>query len=259
MLLSSVATQQAVRLGGRADFFELEMPPELDRPGAPLYVKRPDSVDEYKREVTALGQLQEDPRIVRLIEHDPERYLICVEGAPGENLNKIIEFDGGLPEAKSGEVIRELAATLSFVHSDQDKPSFVHYDISASNLFWEQNEAQLTLIDFGTAFKLDEIPADYSEFPVGSPPYMSPEKLDLNPSFGRESDIYALGVVWYELLTGSLPFHQDFGDLKKQIQRDEPLPIRTCSRATNDLIMSILAKSPGVRPSLREIIDFLED
>lgn len=232
----------------------------LDRSASgeePLIIKYPDSFESFLREQRALSDLRGDPRVVKLEYVEEDDRALYLAKAPGDPISELIRYED-FSEDEAALVIHEVAATLEFIHS-YGQAGYVHYDVSPANIFWDRENQEVTVIDFGTAYKVDSIPADYSSQEIGTPLYMSPEKLLKQPEFGQAADMYALGAIWYEMLTGSPPFNPDIGNLKRQILNDEPLQLRQASPETNGMIMRLLDKTPGNRPVAAELRQWFEE
>jgi len=146
------------------------------------------------------------------------------------------------------------------MHDGENHDSYVHYDISPSNIIIKPDGA-IKLIDFGTAFTSDSIPNHYHTEEIGTPRYMSPQKLAPSPSpeFGKESDVYAMGALGYTMLAGMEPFHEALGDLRRQIRFDIPINIGCDNAELEGLILSCLEKQPQNRPTAYELATQLQE
>jgi serine/threonine-protein kinase len=130
-------------------------------------------------------------------------YYLVMEYVDGHDLRDIIDFSAPLPPSVAALIIREVAKGIEYTHNK----SVIHRDIKPSNILISQL-GEIKLIDFGVA--KDETPSKLTltGMIVGTPSYMSPEQANGDP-LGAQSDIYSLGVLLYEMLTGVKPFLGD--------------------------------------------------
>lgn len=140
------------------------------------------------------------PNIVKLIDFiiTNESYYLVMEYVEGKNLYEYMTtVTGPLPVQNVALLLNEVLSALSYVH----KNDLIHLDIKPSNIMLS-NEDSVKLIDFGISqgSKLDTM-----EKAMGSPAYMSPEQIN-GKNINFQTDIYAVGIAMFELLTGKLPF-----------------------------------------------------
>jgi serine/threonine protein kinase, bacterial len=178
---------------------------------------------------------------------DGSPYLVSewIEGARFED-----RF-GGRPQPWSSlrPILAALARGLRAIHA----ASIVHRDVKPSNVILPAQGEAAVLLDFGHALLLDEVRLTERGFTLGTPAYMSPEHVEGRALDGR-ADLYALGVVLYRGLTGTLPFDGPSPAVILDRQRCEPVqpPRERAPRAAipdgaQDLAMWLLAKSPADR------------
>jgi len=140
---------------------------------------------------------------------------------PGVSLGEFTQADKLLPVEEVYRLIAEVAETLDYAHSQ----NIVHRDIKPSNIMYNPDTGQFKVTDFGIARITDSVRTRTGSF-MGSPSYMSPEQMTGSKVDGA-SDIYALGVSFYQLLTGALPFKADnLGNLAYKITHEKHKPIR---------------------------------
>ncbi len=148
----------------------------------------------------------------------------------------------------------ELCAAVQHIH----QKGFIHRDLKPSNILVRRTDGAVKLIDFGIARALTVDPDSRltrHQQPLGTPAYMSPEQLDDIEDLDTRSDIYALGVVLYELLTGEHPHGQLQGRaLTDAIRTREPL---TPSRRLAERENLIAARHPGWRSRLKGDFDWI--
>jgi serine/threonine-protein kinase len=186
-------------------------------------------------------------------------YLV-MEYLDGRTLASIVE-DGALELVTIVGLGAQIAAALAALH----EAGVIHCDVKPENLFVLDARAwgtlpQVKVIDFGVSRRVDEVPPDDTSI-AGTPAYMAPEQWKGQPR--TASDVYSLGCVLYELVTGDPPFE---GSLPKlMLAHLEQRPARpTWLRAgvpieLERVILRALAKDPALRPTMRELADELGD
>jgi eukaryotic-like serine/threonine-protein kinase len=163
-----------------------------------------DQLERFRREARAVAQLSH-PHIVGVIDagEDEGRPYIVFEYVEGETLKERIRRQGRLPIAEAVAYAIEIARALGAAHARH----IVHRDVKPQNvLIDEEGSAKVT--DFGIARTLDEEGLTADGRVLGTTDYVSPEQALGQPVTGQ-SDLYSLGVVLYEMLTGEVPFKGD--------------------------------------------------
>jgi serine/threonine protein kinase len=172
-------------------------------------------------------------------------YFLVMALIEGESLTQRIRQRPLAPEDAS-QLIRKLAAALQVVHEQ----GIVHRDIKPSNVMVTPQGEPL-LMDFGLARRLDDANRQtVSGMLVGTIPYMSPEQVNGEPA-DRRSDVYSLGVVFYELLAGQLPFQGKLTDLLLQIGQAEPVRPSRWRPGLNPQLEAVCLKAMAKRPEDR--------
>ncbi len=154
----------------------------------------------FQREAKTLARLSH-PNIVRFYGLEQEGRFICIlmDYVEGESLKpKIFDAQGAMPFEQVYAIMRELSWALKYAHSE----GFIHADIKPDNIMIDKN-GRVMLSDFGIA-RMSEV-ATATMIGAGTPAYMAPEQI-IGESPSIETDIYSLGIVLYEMLTGERPF-----------------------------------------------------
>jgi len=211
--------------------------------------------ERFQREADVLARLQH-PNIVRLygFEQDADEgfAFIVMDYVDGPTLaNKLKIARGPLPLSEVVSITDDVASALSYAHNQ----GVYHRDIKPSNIIIAR-DGRAVLSDFGIARLSDALTLTYQG--IGTPAYMSPEQC-AGEEPGALSDIYSLGVVVYECLTGRRPFIGDMGRgdppttanvLKEHLEFPPPMPSDvnpSLSAAVEAVILRALAKDPRYR------------
>lgn len=226
----------------------------------PRIIEREDHRARFLREGRILTRL-EHPNIVKVFETGEidGRGYISMELLAGMPLRQLVRSRGALTPADVREILRVVCGALAYVH----RHGIVHRDVKSDNLFLLEPHADATgwerrvkLTDFGLARAtgMDTVTARRSL--LGTLAYMPPEQLRGQGPDAR-SDLYSLGVVAYEALTGRLPFEaDDEGSLLARIQAGNPAPPRELRpeipAPLERLVLRMLARSPDERPASAE-------
>lgn len=222
----------------------------------------------FRREAKTLAKL-DHPNILKL--HDfgetaDGRLYIVTELFQGEPLNEILAR-GALAPRRAGHILQQIAASLQCVHAE----GIVHRDLKPGNIFISRygSDEHVKALDFGIAHAVEGTLITGSGTLCGTPAYMSPEQAR-GEKAEAQSDLYSLGVVAFECLSGTLPFKADtaVGLLLKHLNDPppqlsdvvEPGPI---SAELESLVMQLLAKLPDQRPpgaaTVRALLEMFED
>ncbi len=206
-------------------------------------------VKRFQREARAGAQFGESRRICRIIdvgEADGTPYL-TMDYIPGRPLSEVIKQQAGsIAVTDAVRYIRMLAETLGEAHA----LGIIHRDLKPSNVMI-RDDGTLVLMDFGLARR--ETDDRITSGIIGTPSYMSPEQAaGDNAAIGKATDIYSLGVILYELLTGRCPFQSRvIRDVLRQIVYENPQPPSThrldLDPYLDGLCMKALAKAPTDR------------
>ncbi len=206
----------------------------------------PEHLARFRTEAEAFARLQH-PNIVQIFEVGEygEVPFLSLEFCGGGSLAK--KLDGTpLPPAEAAALVQTLARAMQAAH---DK-GVIHRDLKPANVLLA-DDGTPKISDFGLAKKLDEAGQTLPGMVMGTPSYMAPEQAD-----GKEveplADVYALGAVLYECLTGRPPFKAATSyDTIRQVIREEPVPPRRLNpalpRDLETICLKCLQKEPGKR------------
>jgi CheY-like chemotaxis protein len=190
------------------------------------------------------------PNIVSFYDlgHHGGAYFLVMEYAPGEPLD--VRYRDALPltEREALRIAGEIARALEALHG----ASLVHRDLKPANVMVD-DAGGVKLVDFGLAKRAFDDQLTDSDVLMGTPHYLAPERITGNDALDIRSDLYALGVLLFFLLTGRPPFVGDTPFAVLQGHASEPAPsVRTLNPATSPeteaLLATLLAKSPEDRP-----------
>ncbi|HHW43609.1 MAG TPA: Stk1 family PASTA domain-containing Ser/Thr kinase, partial [Desulfotomaculum sp.] len=226
----------------------------------PEFSSDQDFTRRFRREAQAVASLSH-PHIVSIYDVGQEegvQYLV-MEYVDGEDLKTLIRREGALDAERAVQIALQVLEALEHAHEN----NIVHRDIKPHNiLLTKSGRAKLT--DFGIAREATAATVTQTDTIVGSVHYLSPEQARGEVA-GPKSDIYSLGVVLYEMLTGTVPFAGDspISVAIKHIQEEPEPPSRrnpAIPPALEQVVLRALAKNPGQRfASAREMAIHLED
>lgn len=221
------------------------------------------TVARFQREAKAASRLNH-PNSISVLDFgqaEDGALFIAMEYVAGQDLHQILSREWPLAEARVVRLVSQVLSALSDAHG----AGVIHRDLKPENIMVEQrrNEGDFVkVLDFGIAKitdSTDDGPAlTRAGFVCGTPEYMSPEQARGAP-LDHRSDLYAVGVILYQLMTGLLPFESDsaVGFATKHLTEEPPPPSRRrpdarISPGLEKLILRALSKSPDDRPANAE-------
>ncbi|MGO9835800.1 MAG: protein kinase domain-containing protein [Polyangiaceae bacterium] len=213
----------------------------------------------FEREVGTIAEL-EHPNTIQVYDFGstPDGILyIVMEFLHGKSLADLLEKQGAMTPERTNHVLQQVCGSLEEAHGR----GIVHRDLKPDNIVLVERAGKkdfVKVLDFGIAKRAKEEDKNEQKLTqqgmvLGTPPYMSPEQFTGQPIDAR-SDIYSLGVMAYEMVTGKLPFHANTAwEWATQHMTQPPIPIESLAEgmrappAMRASIQRALAKSPGDR------------
>ena len=223
-------------------------------------LSRQELLSRFQTEARAAGLLTH-PNIVVVYDAGEENglFYITMELIEGKSLQALIDSGHSFPVPRVLRIMEQTCSALQFAH----ERNIIHRDIKPANLMLTADDT-VKVTDFGTAKILQFGTVQQTQHVVGTPSYMSPEQVKGRPVDGR-SDIFSLGVLLYEILTGEKPFPgQTITTVIYKIVNEEPIPPRTLNPSVHpglsDIVMRALAKDPEIRyQNCREMLEDLRN
>jgi len=227
-----------------------------------------ETLGRFMREAQSAATLR-SPHVVQILDYgvDDKLPFIVMELLDGENLAQRLRKLGKLGSAETARIVTHIGRAMARAH----EANIVHRDLKPENVFLIRNEDEeiAKVLDFGVAkVSVGEIGEQGSRTRTGSilgtPYYMSPEQAQGNKTVDHRSDLWSLGVIAFECLTGKRPFYSDgLGDLVLQICiRDIPVPSDSSSVPVgfDAWFARAVSRDPETRfQSARELTDALRE
>ncbi|HUH05494.1 MAG TPA: serine/threonine-protein kinase [Kofleriaceae bacterium] len=227
-------------------------------------------LDKYAQRDPIVARLEQEARLASSIGHEhiiditdfgqtaDGRTFVVMEYLEGEALGQCIQREGQLDEQRAIRIARQIASALGAAHSK----GVIHRDIKPDNVFLLQRRETdfVKVVDFGISKAIRPDDADGAISPrltqtgmvLGTPLYMSPEQARGDDDLDHRIDVYALGVIMYEMVTGEVPFAgSNYLSILSQVINDEPPSPRThrpdISHELESVIMKALSKASADR------------
>ena len=205
-------------------------------------------IARFQREAKAAARITH-PNIVNVYDVGVAegRHYIVMEYVPGRTLKDWIKEEERVPAGQALQIARKIAGALAQAHAN----NLVHCDIKPHNIL-VMPDGNIKVADFGIARAVTESTMTYNDNIMGSVHYFSPEQAR-GTIITPKSDVYSLGVVLYEMLTGRIPFDGNTAvSIARKHLEEEPQPLRTLipeiPPAVEALVMRMMAKDPALRP-----------
>jgi hypothetical protein len=223
-------------------------------------LSRPELLTRFQTEARAAGLLTH-PNIVVVFDAGEEDglYYITMELVEGKSLQALLDGGHAFPLPRTLRIMEQTCSALQFAH----ERNVIHRDIKPANLMLTPDDT-VKVTDFGTAKILQFGTVQQTAHVMGTPSYMSPEQVKGRAVDGR-SDIFSLGVMLYEMVTGEKPFPgQNITTVIYKIVNEEPVPPRQINPSIHPgisaVVMRALAKEPDQRyQNCREMLEDLRN
>ncbi len=207
----------------------------------PYLAKRETDVIRFKREAQLAASL-DHPNIVRIFDAgiDDGRYFLAMEYLEGKSFDKVL-YSGKMTRLEAVEILMSALAALKVAHRAQ----IVHRDIKPGNIMLcsdGDGRREVKLLDFGIARHAASERATMTGTTIGTPLYMSPEQATRPDEAENQADVWSVGVMLYEILTGFRPF-------------SAPSPTGILLKVVSTAHVSVLHCTPDAPPELAEIIE----
>src|SRR6202045_2570912 len=222
-------------------------------------LSRPELIGRFQTEARAAGLLAH-PNIVVVFDAGEEDglFYITMEYVEGRSLQSMIDAHQPFPVSRVLKIMEQVCSALDFAHQH----NVVHRDIKPANLMLTPDDV-IKITDFGTA-KILQFGTAQTAHVMGTPSYMSPEQVKGKPVDGR-SDIFSLGVILYELMTGEKPFPgQNITTVIYKIINEDPISPRSLDSSIHPGLSAVITRALAKEPSARyqtcqELLDALKN
>ncbi len=211
----------------------------------------PDAVERFNREARVWSQLNH-PVITQVFDFGVEegQPFLVMELVDGVDLSEALKSEGTIDPLRAVQLMRQLASGLEEAH----RLGVVHRDIKPQNMkllrYKPGGKMVLKVLDFGMAKQVNKVDQRLTApgMLVGTPKYVAPEQVTENPVIDGRVDLYAAGVVFYELLTGSAPFVGTPHEVLFAHLGTPPKPLpESVPQLVSDVVMRLLRKRPEER------------
>ena len=204
--------------------------------------------DRFRRE-QEIGEKLDHPGVMKVYPNgDHSQFYMAMEWVNGRLLRQILNEQRKMPADRAVRIALQVASTLEYIHSH----GVVHRDLKPENIMVDEND-RIKLIDFGIAASAGARRLTFAKFSqtMGTPDYISPEQVKGKRGDAR-SDIYALGVMLYEMLTGKVPFTgpNPFIIMNERLLNN-PVPPREIDPAITPQMQEIIYRAMEREPSKR--------
>jgi serine/threonine-protein kinase len=217
-------------------------------------------LDKYAQKDQIVARLQQEARLASSIGHaniiditdigqtKDGRMFVVMEFLEGESLGALIARSGRIEQQRALRIAKQIASALGAAH----KKGIVHRDVKPENVFLLKRNDQdyVKVVDFGISKSLR--PVDGSDSPrltqtgmvLGTPLYMSPEQARGDEQLDHRIDIYALGVIMYEMVTGEVPYRgSNYLNVLSQVLSEEPAPPSQVNKEVGPDLEAVIEKA----------------
>jgi serine/threonine-protein kinase len=211
-------------------------------------VRDPASLARFNREASAASKVEHESvaRVFDFGETPDGLVYLAMEYLDGRTLKQLLEDEGPLPLGRAAALVHQIAAGLEAAH----RQGIVHRDLKPDNVLVVKDakgREQAKIVDFGIAKAIGagERALTRTGFVVGTPEYMSPEQL-LGEDVDQRSDVYALALLTYQLLTGDMPFDSrtpDRGLMARLTSTPRPLSVVRPEGRWSDAVQTVLDRA----------------
>ncbi|MCR4601299.1 MAG: Stk1 family PASTA domain-containing Ser/Thr kinase [Clostridia bacterium] len=214
----------------------------------PEYIRDPKFIDSFRRESQAAAGLSH-PNIVSVYDVGKEGniYYIVMELLDGRDLSDVIRREAPLPEKKAMDITRKIASALSLAH----KKNLIHRDVKPHNILITE-DGTVKITDFGIARAVNSSTiVNGTSTVMGSVHYLSPEQAR-GDNVDARSDLYSLGIVMYEMLTGRVPFDGENAVSVAMMHMNQDVPAPSLSNpglssVMDAVVLKLTRRDPGQR------------
>jgi len=223
----------------------------------PDLASRPDILARFKQELILARQVTHK-NVIRIFDLGEAEGLkfITMDFIEGRDLKAILREKGKLPSGEATKIVTQICRALDAAHSE----GVVHRDLKPQNIMVDA-KGRITVMDFGIARSMEMTGMTQTGALVGTPEYMSPEQAK-GEDVDARSDLFTLGIIYYELLTGKTPFYADtaYATLLKRTQERARPPVEvdpTISPDLSSIVMKCL--EPNREQRYASALDIIHD
>lgn len=202
-------------------------------------------LERFRQEARAAGRLLH-PHIVTVLDYgeDGGTPFLAMEFVEGETVDAVLKRQGRVGERDALSIIMQVLSALEFAHAN----GVVHRDIKPGNILLMKT-GSVKITDFGIA-RIESSDLTLAGDILGTPSYMSPEQLAGRPADNR-ADLFAVGAVLFELLTGARPFGKGLGEIVVNMERRGPADVRMLNPEINPALKPIIETALALNPDQR--------
>ncbi len=222
----------------------------------PRLAARHEVLERFVREARTAAALR-DPRIVQVYDSgvtpDGTAFL-AMELLQGEPLESLVERESPMPPGRAASLVAEVLEVLALAHDR----GVVHRDLKPANVFVLRDAAgrdSVKLLDFGISKTVDAVEGvalTQTGVLLGTPVYMAPEQVTNAKHIDRRADLYAAGVMLYEMLSGRLPHTgQHTTEILVRLMTEAPTPLATVAPGTSPALCAVVERAMAREPSGR--------